>query len=829
MEKIPVVLAGDAEYLPFVYVTIYSILKHRINDSFLSFFILVPEGTEIPGESMQWEFENYEIHHTEIAETYFSDSPLTIGHITKPTYYRLLIPDLLPEYDKCIYLDADLLVFGDIMELYRTDVSGNYLAAGLGIDIFFTKEYERSLADYLQLPSAVSYFNAGVLVMNLADMRAAGLTGQFVECSRKGWQCQDQDVLNICCYGKTKILHLKYNVYSAGYSYEMKQMETRFSREELEEGLAHPFIIHYAAGSTKPWYNLNAVRAEIWWQTAGSALPEQLYKNIHEKAAVHTGSYRASDLIPKFDYYHKIIIFGCGQAGKLLYSFLEQRQPGKITAFWDNNPKKHNQTYGHIPVTGPQAKKESDVCVLIACQRGADEVRKQLAGLGFSDRETAVYKSGSLELWFAMNDEYRCQRAREIYDDLGSHGLQRQKIKTVSVIVPVYRGSRYLAGLFQMMETNWMNANKAESVSIQLVLVNDYPQEKLHTDSRWAQHITWKEVVNRKNSGIHYSRVQGFLHSDGDYILFLDQDDRISPVYIREQLRMLGENDFVICNGRQRSSLIYQNREELVRAADPGQYRQGFNRIVSPGQVLLKRTAVPAEWLEHIIRHNGADDYYLWLLLFWKQAKAGISDKVLYWHYLSDSSTSRDWKGMDLSVYEMADLLLKEGCLAPEEAEKIRNSREVPAEYRRLSTEACRREQVYKGLLELWMKLRDRHISLAGFFHGMGIRTIAVYGAGIFGKHLYYELQGSGVHISYFLDRQQDGKPAEAGMRMIYPGDPAGPVDAIIVTPVMEYEQIKEQLRGLYADFTGEIISIETVLWNADCALMSEEDSGLLP
>ncbi len=824
MEKIPVVLAGDADYLPFVYVTIYSILKNRKSSCFVSFIILVPGGTGTISNQTQWEFDHYEINYIEIPEQWFADSPLTIGHITRPTYYRLLIPDLLPECDKCLYLDADLLVCGDIMELYQVDVSGNYLAAGLGIDIFFTEEYERSLADYLKLPSAVSYFNAGVLVMNLADMRVAGLTGQFVECSKKGWQCQDQDVLNICCYGKIRRLHLKYNVYSSAYSYEIRQMETRFSRKELEEGLGNPYIIHYAAGSTKPWYNLNASKAQEWWQTARSALPQRLYKRIYDKAVAHTSHYQVPDLIPKFDYYHRIIIFGCGQAGQFLYSFLEQRRPGKIAAFWDNNPQKQTQAFGHVPVTAPEAKKDSDVCVIISCQSGAEEVRKQLAGLGFTDREMAVYKSGSLDRWFAINEEYRNQRTKEIYHDLRSHGMREQKTKTVSVIVPVYKGSRYLCGLFQMMEENWTTANRTESVSIQLVLVNDYPQEKLQTDSRWVRHITWKEVVNRKNSGIHFSRVQGFLHSDGEYILFLDQDDRISPVYIMEQLKALGEHDFVICNGKQRSSLIYHNREELVRAVDPLQYLQGCNRIVSPGQVLLKRAAVPEEWLEHILHHNGADDYFLWILLFQKHAKAAISDKVLYWHFLSDSSTSRDWKGMDASVYEMTDLLLKVECLTPEEAESIRNSREIPVEYQRLSEEACRKEQAYKRLLEQWMKLRDLHISPVRFFRETGIRTIAVYGAGAFGKHLYYELRGSGIHIACFLDKKQKDGPAGSEIKTVCPGEPFGPVDAIVVTPVMEYERIRSQLSQLYGDFTGEIISIGTVLWNADCVLMSEED-----
>lgn len=368
-----------------------------------------------------------------------------------------------------------------------------------------------------------------------------------------------------------------------------------------------------------------------------------------------------------------------------------------------------------------------------------------------------------------------------------------------------------------MLEENWKVANKTEEVEIEAIFVNDFPAETLKIEKKWAKKVSWVIIENEKNSGIHFSRVQGFLHSKGEYILFLDQDDEISPIYLREQLKELESYDANICNGKNYSDLIYRTAAELKRAVDGMEYKRGYNRIVSPGQVLLRRRTVPLEWVNNILRNNGADDYFLWMLIFIKNYKVGIQEKVLYWRMISETNASKNRTQMYESVYEMLEKMENMNYLTKEDVAKIKKIQSAPASRDEASFEEYEREKNYKLILDFWMTLRNKKISIAGYLTKRCFVKIVIYGGGILGKHLCHELKESNIQVECILDRNKNIQVE--GMKVAAPGEPVETADAIIVTPFMEYEQIKRQLKEFY---TCEIISIETLLYNADCKLMTK-------
>lgn len=393
-------------------------------------------------------------------------------------------------------------------------------------------------------------------------------------------------------------------------------------------------------------------------------------------------------------------------------------------------------------------------------------------------------------------------------------------MKKVSVIVPIYKGNCYIPNIIRMLEDNWVSVNKFEPIEIELILVNDFPSEKLAVKRQMAKNISLVEIVNKNNSGIHFSRIQGFLQSKGELILFLDQDDEISPVYLREQLCALKDYDMIICNGKHRNNLIYKNTAELNRALNENEYRNGYNRIASPGQVLLRRQAIPAEWLNNIITQNGADDYFLWMLMFCKKNKIAIQDKILYLHVISDDNTSKDLIGMDWSVIEVAEKMKSLGFLTPEEEISIRESRTSVNMQGFPDKTTNFEEQKYKRMVEaldIWMTLRERKLSVDRLLTKKCLNKIAIYGAGILGKHLYYELQGSDIQVECFIDQNSKAKVKE--IKTVVLGAPIGQVDAIIVTPIIEYAQIRENLKKLYS---CQILSITSVLFNVDYDLQTE-------
>ncbi len=428
MDRISIVLASDYQYLVFAYITIFSVLKNRKRPYYVEFYIMLPEKTRVLNYNQNWEFDRYEINYIEIPEYCFSGHALSIEHTAKPTYYRLMIPDILQNVNKCLYLDADILVCNDLWELYNFDISQIDLMAGLGVDIHYSEDHIRKLADYLQIDSAEKYFNAGVLVMNLEKMRAENMVETFLECSKKGWTCQDQDVLNICCYGRTEIFPMKYNVYSIAYGCEEEILKARFSVKEIEEGLNNPVIIHYAMGNTKPWYNLRTIRAEDWWKAAKEAIPGQEYRKMREIAEKKTLQSNISDFVPKIELYEKIVIFGCGKTGKKLLEFINKKYAGKVEAFWDNNHEHIGAMYQNIPVRQPEEKTNENVLIVISCQQEVEEIKLQLYELGYEDNDIAVYNSQSFVSWFGTDRQYRKQIIEKIQKHIsGDEGKQKMQ------------------------------------------------------------------------------------------------------------------------------------------------------------------------------------------------------------------------------------------------------------------------------------------------------------------------------------------------------------------------------------------------------------------
>lgn len=387
-------------------------------------------------------------------------------------------------------------------------------------------------------------------------------------------------------------------------------------------------------------------------------------------------------------------------------------------------------------------------------------------------------------------------------------------LKKVSVIIPIYKGTAYISDLIRMLEGNWRSVNESEKAIIELVLVNDYPEDEISVDQKLSENINVVLVSNKRNQGIHFSRVKGFLHSTGDYILFLDQDDEISPIYLKEQLKMIGDYDAIICNGKNRGNLIYKNTIEFKRAIDISQYKKGYNLIVSPGQVLIKRDSIPGEWLENILLNNGADDYFLWMLMFWKKCRMKLQEKILYWHVISEKNASNDLCKMNSSVLEMVEKMVRLGAITHEEEASIRKIWAVYPRKEEITIEKYQKEYCYRDILELWMTLRDRKIYLSNYLKKKNLYKVVIYGAGFLGKHLYYELQEHHIQIVCFLDQN-----IEAGIPEIdtlLPGVQLKSIDAIIVTPFIEYIKIKETLETYYP---YPVISIETILLNGDFEL----------
>lgn len=113
-------------------------------------------------------------------------------------------------------------------------------------------------------------------------------------------------------------------------------------------------------------------------------------------------------------------------------------------------------------------------------------------------------------------------------------------------------------------------------------------------------------------------------------------------------------------------------------------------------------------------------------------------------------------------------------------------------------------------IADQWMKYRDKNICLKQFFVEHKWYTIAIYGAGKMAEHLIYELKDTGIEIVFMMDRFIDKVDWYNG-RILKPGEKIPDVDAVVVTPIMDYRNVKKQLKESYGKDI-EYVSLESVI-----------------
>lgn len=170
-------------------------------------------------------------------------------HLSLATYLRIFMPELLPvEVEKVLYLDVDLIVMDSIRELWDVDIADCAVAA-----VEERPPYDLNMPVVLGYPVEYSYFNMGVLLINLKRWRAMNLTAQCKQFIAKNYDIikyHDQDVLNALLYAERKFISIRWNMMHFFFFLRPEIQPRRM--EDLKYALHHPSIIHFT-GSRKPW------------------------------------------------------------------------------------------------------------------------------------------------------------------------------------------------------------------------------------------------------------------------------------------------------------------------------------------------------------------------------------------------------------------------------------------------------------------------------------------------------------------------------------------------------------------------------------------------
>lgn len=274
-QKVPLIIAFTPNYFVPAAVCILSVLKHAGTADRFHIICLLTEPLPDRMQAQLRQLGGDRAHYSFIdlqgkLQGIYVDEKYTVA-----ASYRLLLPDLLPEYDKVIYVDCDVVVRNNLARLYReTDLGNNYLAGVFEATLDFQVAHLKAVGC-----EPGEYVNSGFLLMNLKQLREDDMVSKFLSASRsEKLEFPDQDVLNRLCKGRILGLPPHYNSIRTFYLPQYKLDFLKYYTEQDWHELKEQGTVHYTG--TKPWTAFT-VQFGVWW-----AYYAQLPKEIKKEGQV---------------------------------------------------------------------------------------------------------------------------------------------------------------------------------------------------------------------------------------------------------------------------------------------------------------------------------------------------------------------------------------------------------------------------------------------------------------------------------------------------------------------------------------------------------------
>lgn len=252
---IPIFFSSDDNYLPFLAVSIRSLIENASPDYDYCIHILnngLNERRLAPILDMQR--ENVQIRPVDVSHAIapIAEKLNLRDYYTASIYFRLFIASMFPQYHQAIYLDADIAVNGDVSGLYNIPLGQRILGVIPDDVVASHRDFRRYAEEGLGIPYR-RYFNSGVLLMNLDQFRLQQIERKFVYLLNTyhfDTICPDQDYLNVLC--RDRVLYL-----DKGWN--------KMSIDDRYNGV--PNLVHYNM-FYKPWQYKNIVYQEYFWKYA---------------------------------------------------------------------------------------------------------------------------------------------------------------------------------------------------------------------------------------------------------------------------------------------------------------------------------------------------------------------------------------------------------------------------------------------------------------------------------------------------------------------------------------------------------------------------------
>lgn len=394
-QVIPIVLSADDNYVPMLGTAIYSILTNASKEYFYKFYILYTDISKDHREKLkETKTEESEIILIDISDWLKGIPHENSIHLSIETVYRLFIPEILPQYEKIIYLDCDLVVNGDISEFYQNDIGSDILGAMHDCLDEKTLKYWNG---HLKL-SEDEAFNAGVLLINTKRFQEEQVREKCLHLLQEDWKREeknylymDQDVLNIVCCHKVRFLPMNWNlqwIYRTGNGMKLRDIYS----EEYHEAEKDIKLLHFSS-RRKPWDYPEYYGAEYFWKYARHTV---FYEEIMKKMAA-AGEQQLRQLFERYVFpYHKvkakskIILYGAGQVGKVFKEQMDKVRYCTVVLWVDRGFEELRKK--DLKVSAPEQIEKTDhdyLVIAIENETVAQSVREELIKRGISEKKIA--------------------------------------------------------------------------------------------------------------------------------------------------------------------------------------------------------------------------------------------------------------------------------------------------------------------------------------------------------------------------------------------------------------------------------------------------------
>lgn len=278
-DAVALALAASNEYAPYLAVTLQSVLDNSSPKT--NYDIVVLSG----GISRQNQtlLQNIKKGHSNVSLRFVEVMPFLEQYnlYSRDWYHpiiyaRLMLPELMKEYQKVLYIDSDIISNVDIAELYGCDLH-NYLIGAIR-DVGQTAVYKSDesyirsyIDDYLGLQNPFDYINSGVVLFNIPLFRGEfSIEFLFDYATSRHWEWQDQDIFMTLFSGRIYVMEQKWNYLCRWYHEDKYMVEITAPKEfynEFMDAREAPNIAHFIVNSFRQ-ENPQADWNEIFWDYA---------------------------------------------------------------------------------------------------------------------------------------------------------------------------------------------------------------------------------------------------------------------------------------------------------------------------------------------------------------------------------------------------------------------------------------------------------------------------------------------------------------------------------------------------------------------------------